>query len=148
MAGKYIRIAKKLQTAAKVKFGIKLLIDQRQWYHKDKDTAVTCYTLYEVTTGKRGGSAKEKLFQTYSQIQLVLFMRDLWYHWNGWEIPTDNEVWEGIKRKYEERGEPTEDTPATPDNTDKRRWTAGSSRATVCEELYSVWKRNGSSEKD
>lgn len=99
MAGtKYIKTARKLQTACDKQFGVKLLIDQRQWYHKDKQTAITSYTLYQVLDAENGKNAsKVKLFQTYSQIQLVLFLRDYWYELNGWDIPTDNEIWEGIK---------------------------------------------------
>ena len=69
MAGsKYIRIAKKLQSACNKQFGVKLLIDQRQWYHKDKDTAITVYTLYQAVLNDTGKSSKLQLFQTYSQI--------------------------------------------------------------------------------
>lgn len=149
MAGKYIRIAKKLQTASKQVFGVKLLIDQRQWYHKDKDMAMTVYTLYEATTGKQGGTSKIKLFQTYSQIQLVLFMRDLWYQLNGWEVPTDNAIWEGIKQKYAKQEEPTDETPfANNANTRSEKWAAGSNRTAVCDELYPNWKRNRSGTKN
>ena len=112
MAGtKYIRTARKLQTACKKLFGVKLLIDQRQWYHKDRDQTMTVYTLYQVTIDEKDKSTKIKLFQTYSQVQLVLYMRDYWFALNGWEIPTDNKVWEEIKQKYGEKKEPTEQTP-------------------------------------
>ena len=38
-----------------------------------------------------------ELFSTYSQLQLVLFLRDYWYTLNGWEVPQNNTVWEEIK---------------------------------------------------
>jgi hypothetical protein len=30
-------------------------------------------------------------------IQIVLFLRDVWYTIQGEEIPTDNEMWEAVK---------------------------------------------------
>lgn len=142
MAGsKYMRTVKKLQTACKIKFGIKLLLDQRQWYHKDKDMAVTVYTLYQAVSNE-ANSSKIKLFQTYSQIQLVLFMRDLWYELNGWEVPNDNKVWEDIKQNYEKRKEPSEQTPTTSGEQQRSECPTERNRATVCDELYPAWKRN------
>lgn len=138
---KYLTTAKKLQTACNKVFGIKLLIDQKQWYHKDKDTAVTVYTLYEANPAARGKASKTQLFQTYSQIQLVLYLRDMWYILNDWEVPTDNEVWEDIKRKYGERHEPNDREPAKDAPSD-------SNGTAICDQLYKSWKRNRSSKND
>lgn len=137
---KYIHIARKLQTACKKLFGIKLLIDQKQWYHKDRDTAITVYTLYQVVIDEQK-SSKIKLFQTYSQVQLVLFMRDFWYMLNGWEIPHDNPIWEGIKQKYGEKAEPSEQEPCSKNNDSEERGTDGD-RTTIYNELYTNWQRD------
>lgn len=151
MAGsKYMRIAKKLQTACKQMFGVKLLIDQRQWYHKEKDMAITVYTVYQVVfDNKKDKSSKIQLFQTYSQIQLVLFLRDYWYDLNNWEIPTDNEVWEKIKEDYGKRKEPSAQEPST-GNSDEKESGRGTDRyrATIRDELYTSWKRNRGSKND
>lgn len=138
-ANKYIHIAKKLQTACKKLFGVKLLIDQRQWYHKDKDTALTVYTLYQVTIDEKGKTSKLKLFQTYSQIQLVLFLRDFFYTLNGWEVPHDNKTWEDLKQKYGERKEPSEEIPG---DYAKLKSGIDSDRTAVCDELYKSWQCN------
>lgn len=145
-SSKYMRIAKKLQTASRKMFGVKLLIDQRQWYHKDKDMAITSYTLYQVDENVK--SAKIKLFQTYSQVQLVLFMRDLWYELNGWEVPTDNKIWEGIKRKYAEKEEPTEESPSVNTGESVTGRKLNSDRTAVCDELYTSWKCKRSNKND
>ena len=146
MAGsKYIKTARKLQTACKKLFGVKLLLDQRQWYHKDKDTAITVYTLYRVVDADDTKRSKIKLFQTYSQIQLVLFLRDFWYELNGWEVPTDNEVWEEIKRRYGEKEEPTDKVPDSSSSEQTGR-TTDSNRTAIRDELYTAWERNRSSE--
>ena len=111
-ATKYIRTARKLQTACNKVYGIKLLIDQRQWYHEAENMTVTAYTLYQMRTDPETGKrAKIKLFQTYSQVQLVLFLRDYWYTLHGWEIPTNNKQWEEIKKDYEEQEKATDIDP-------------------------------------
>lgn len=112
MAGKYLRTAKKLQTACRKVFGIKLLINQRQWFSNDKDMAITVYTVNEVRPNGEGKrDLNIEIFRTYSQVQLALFMRDYWYRLNGWEVPHDNEKWEEIKAKYGQTGEPSTEEP-------------------------------------
>lgn len=101
MAIKYITIARKLQSACNKQFGAKLLLNSRQWYSEDQCRAVTVYSIHQSV--KKPGNEKDisvELFKTYSQIQLVLFLRDYWYKLNGWEIPADNEEWEEVKRQY------------------------------------------------
>ena len=101
MAG-YGRIAKKLQQAINQFAGAKLLINTSQWYSKDKKRPVTVYSikLAMETPDKSGRTRNVELFKTYSQVQMILFLRDYWYELNGWEVPTDNKAWEGIKNNY------------------------------------------------
>ena len=100
---KYIAIARKLQTACNVQFGARILINTRQWYSDEQKRAVTVYTIFQsVKKEDKGKDVNIELFKTYSQIQLVLFLRDYWYNLNGWNIPHDNEEWEQIKEKYEQ----------------------------------------------
>lgn len=98
MAAKYMATAKKLQNACNQRFGVRLLINSYQWFSDDKNRAVTQYSVLQ--TQKENGRNNIVLFKTYSQVQLVLFMRDYWYKLNGWEVPTDNETWEEVKRQY------------------------------------------------
>lgn len=142
MAGtKYITIARKLQTACNKVFGIKLLIDQKQWYNIDKKRATTIYIVYKVTgTDTKGGKKRDikiELFRTYSQIQLVLFLRDFWYELNNWEVPKDNPKWEEIKAQYEQRHEPNDKEPTIRDTEQSNVGEPGGStldcyRTTVC----------------
>lgn len=98
MASKYMGLAKKLQTAIKHKFGINLLLNTTQWHHKDKDICINVYTVKQSVWNKeKNKQITTDLYTTYSQIQLVLYLRDMWYELNGWEVPTDNETWENIK---------------------------------------------------
>ena len=48
----------------------------------------------------KGKNRNIELFSTTSQIQIVLYLRDLWYELNGWEVPTDNETWTKAKASY------------------------------------------------
>ena len=100
--GKYINIARKLQTACNKTFDVKLLISTRQWYHDTKNCLVTQYVVSQTILNENGKSVNLELFKTYSQIQLVLFLRDFWYNLNGWEIPEDNKEWKAVKEKHYE----------------------------------------------
>ena len=101
MAGNFMKMAYKLQGAIKRQFNINLLINTTQWHHKDKDTFINVYTIKKSNwdVDKKKHSLVE-IYHTYSQIQLVLWLRDYWYDLNGWEIPTDNETWENLKSEY------------------------------------------------
>lgn len=103
----YLRTAKKLQTACRKVFKVKILINSKQWFNEDKDTAMTVYTVQVFDVDENGKKTYTELFKTYSQVQLVLFMRDLWYELNGWEVPTDNPRWQEIKEKYGKTHEAT-----------------------------------------
>lgn len=118
--GKYLTTAKKLQAACRKRFGVRLLINTRQWFSEDKDRAITQYTLCQTVYHWEDGEKRNKhpkhetnteLFKTYSQVQLVLFLRDYWYELNGWEVPHDNETWEAIKAEYGRTKEPSAKEP-------------------------------------
>lgn len=90
---------KKLQSAINKRAGAKLLLNTNQWYSKDRDRPVTVFTIRQVIPDLDGNKNKSvELFKTYSQVQLTLWLRDYWYELNGWEIPTDNPIWEEVKK--------------------------------------------------
>lgn len=82
----------KLQTAINNNGGI-ILIDRVQFYSKEQNRPVSSYKICTKVADR-----KQTLFKTSSQIQVVLFLRDYWFMMNGWEIPTDNEMWNEIKK--------------------------------------------------
>lgn len=104
---KYMATVRRLQGAIKEQFGVNLLLNARQWYSKEKDRAITVYTIRKVISCENRKTVSEELFQSYSTVQLALFLRDYWYELHGWEVPHDNEKWEAIKEKYAKRKEPT-----------------------------------------
>lgn len=89
----------KLQAAINGK-GEQLLIDKIQFFSEDQNRPISLYRISKsVFNPEKGRNKKDKLFETASQIQVVLFLRDYWYYLTGQEIPTDNEMWNEIKKK-------------------------------------------------
>lgn len=79
----------------------RILYSTSQFYSAEQKRAITKHTIKQALekdeeTGKYNTIT---LFSSYSQLQIVLFLRDLWFQANGWELPTDNPVWEGIKKE-------------------------------------------------
>lgn len=94
--------AKRLQSAINQRAGAKIIINTQQWYSEDKGRTVTSYIIKQSTTmpdDEKPYRHNIELFRTYSQVQLVLWLRDYWYQLNGWEIPNDNETWEVLKAR-------------------------------------------------
>ena len=87
----------KLQQALNMK-GQKLLYSTSQFYSEQQQRPVTMYhikqAVYDEATGK---NKNMELFKSVSQIQVVLFLRDMWYEVNGWELPNDNPIWNSKK---------------------------------------------------
>lgn len=94
----YAQLAKRLQSAINMRsIDTKLVISTQQWYSTDKKRPVTIYVISQATKDK----GTIKLFKTYSQVQMCLWLRDYWYKVNDWEVPTDNPMWEEVKKQYE-----------------------------------------------
>lgn len=88
---------KKLQHALNTR-GYKLLYSTSQFYSEKQDRPVTMYVLKQAYWDEDTQKTRSnELFKTTSQIQMVLFLRDMWYAENGWEVPTDNEQWNAAK---------------------------------------------------
>lgn len=82
----------KLQTAINQNGGV-ILIDRVQFYSKEQQRPISYYKICTKVANR-----KQLLFKTSSQIQVVLFLRDYWFNMRGLEIPTDNEMWNEIKK--------------------------------------------------
>lgn len=41
----------------------------------------------------------EELYSTTSMVRVTLFLRDMWFEENGWELPTDQEEWNAIREE-------------------------------------------------
>lgn len=97
----------KLQVALNSK-GLRILCNRSQFYSEQQNRPVTMYKLsqsvHNIQTGKNNHI---ELFSSASEIQMVLFMRNLWYACNGQPIPPTNkikgaEVFEEAWKNFEE----------------------------------------------
>lgn len=41
----------------------------------------------------------EEIYSTTSMVRVALFLRDMWYDENDWELPTDQEEWNKIREE-------------------------------------------------
>ena len=86
----------KLQNAINQNGG-RILYEKSQFFSEDQHRPVTIYRISQALITPEGKHKKEKLFESTSMIQIVLFLRDVWYTIQGEEIPTDNDMWEAVK---------------------------------------------------
>lgn len=93
----------KLQTALNGK-GYNILYSTSQFYSVKQDRPITTYQIRQAIVDEETKKSKSvELFKSTSQLQILLFLRDLWYEVNGWEVPTDNEMWNKAKERYYEK---------------------------------------------
>lgn len=89
----------KLQRALNA-HGMKVLYSTSQFYSEDQNRPVTIYAIKRaVYDEEKGKNMNIELFKSTSQIQILLFLRDMWYELNGREIPQDNKKWNDIKER-------------------------------------------------
>lgn len=95
------RTIQKLQKALLVE-GEYVLITTSQFYSLDKHKVVTRYHIKKQVPDPDNDnrSTVTELFNSCSQIQITLFLRDYYYQIKGWEVPHDNPIWEECKAKY------------------------------------------------
>ena len=75
-----------------------------QFYSVKQDRPITTYQVRQAIVDEETKKSKSvELFKSTSQLQILLFLRDLWYEVNGWEVPTDNEMWNKAKERYYEK---------------------------------------------
>ena len=81
----------KLQVALNSK-GCKILSNRSQFYSEEQKRPVTKYIVSQSRKTESGKNRHVELFSSYSQIQIVLFMRNLWYLINDKPIPETNHM--------------------------------------------------------
>ena len=102
MAKKFTPLIKKLQKAINTNFDKKILVNKSQFYSDKSEKIIEMIVVKQAVWDEEKKKIKNiELFSSASDVQIVLFLRDYWYKLNGWQIPTDNEYWENIKKKKE-----------------------------------------------
>jgi hypothetical protein len=46
----------------------------------------------------------EEIYSSTSMVRITLFLRDMWFEENGWELPTDQEAWNAIREDLRKDG--------------------------------------------
>ncbi len=88
---------RKLQTAINSK-GEKVLIDSNQFWSDRLKKQITMYHVKKAVWDEdKLKYSNVEVFRSCSQIQIILFLRDMWYQLNGQELPTDNDMWNEIR---------------------------------------------------
>lgn len=89
----------KLQQALNSK-GYKILYGATQFWSDKENRPVKMYKIEQsVYDEEKEKDKKIKLFETTSQIQVVLFLRDMWNEINGLPVDDSNPMWNEIKKK-------------------------------------------------
>ena len=92
---------KKLQHALNSR-GMRITYATSQFYSADQDRPVTIYSIkHAIWDGEKEKYINHELYKATSQIQVVLFLRDLWYIVNGKELPKADEKWQKIRENIE-----------------------------------------------
>lgn len=90
----------KLQQALNSK-GCRILYSSSQFWSDEMQRPIKLYKIEQAAPKEEGEkrSKKIKLFETTSQIQVVLYLRDMWNEINGLPVDNSNPVWNEIKSK-------------------------------------------------
>lgn len=95
---------KKLQKAINTNFDYHLLVNKTQFYSDRTDKIIEMIVVKKAVWDEQKQRMRNiEIFSSTSDVQIVLFLRDLWYELNGWEVPTDNEMWNKAKEKYNKK---------------------------------------------
>jgi hypothetical protein len=100
MASNLLKTSKKLVSAINTK-GYKLTISTKQFI----GTEGRPHTMYGVNNAiwddEKHKYINRELYSSTSLVRIVLYLRDMWFRENGWELPTDQEKWNQIREEIE-----------------------------------------------
>ncbi len=46
----------------------------------------------------------EEVYSSTSMVRITLFLRDLWFKENNWELPTDQPQWNAVRKELQNNG--------------------------------------------
>lgn len=105
MAKKYGPTIKKLQNAINGSGKMHLTINKTQFYVADTNKTCELIIVKEAVMGKDGKVKYVERFSSGSDIAIALYLRDVWYEINGWDVPEDNSYWNKAKEAYMKKQE-------------------------------------------
>ena len=93
--------AKKLIAALGTK-GIRLTLSTKSFVGREGQTHDMFSINKAVWDDDKEKYMHYELYHSVSPVRIVLFLRDMWYKENGWELPTDQELWNKLRAEIEE----------------------------------------------
>ena len=82
--------------------GFPILYHTTQFYSMRQHRPVTQYHIKKVVVDEETGkTGSEEIFNSYYQLYIIFFLRDLWYVLNGKEIDKSNQIWEEYKERHD-----------------------------------------------
>ena len=100
MATNLLATSKKLVKALNTR-GYKLTFSYKQFMGMDNNPHNYYSINKAVWNEERNRYNHHELYSSASMVRIVLYLRDMWYKENGWELPTDQELWNKIRADLE-----------------------------------------------
>ena len=95
-----IKNIRKLQMAINQICDYKILYGTTQFYSSGQSRPVTKYIIRKATVNPYTlRNEAQEVFSTYSQIQVIFYLRDYLFTLQGKELPNDNKKWNEIKER-------------------------------------------------
>ena len=102
MGANLMQTSKKLVQALSSK-GHKLTLSTKQFMGKE-GRPHNMYSLnLAIWNEEKSRYSHEEIYSTTSMVRMTLFLRDMWFEENGWELPTDQEQWNAIREELREK---------------------------------------------
>ena len=98
----FAKTIQKLQNAINSKLPpeSKICINKHQLYSEAYSTLITITIIEQYAiNAKTGHLRKVTLFKSPSNIQICMYLRDMWYEINDWDLPMDNEQWNEARKQ-------------------------------------------------
>ena len=102
MAGNLAQVVKKLTLALNTK-GHKLTYSVKQFMGREGEPHNYYSICQAVWDEEKNKYVNQELYSSTSMVRIVLFLRDMWYKENDWELPTDQEKWNEIREQMKEK---------------------------------------------
>lgn len=100
MAANLLAISKKLVKALNTR-GYMLTFSYKQFMSRE-GKPINYYSINKATwNDEKGKYHHQELYSSTSMVRIVLYLRDMWYKENGWELPTDQVKWNTIRSEME-----------------------------------------------
>lgn len=103
MATNLMQTSKKLIMALNCR-GYKLTLSTKQFIGKEGQP----HNMYSISRAmwneEKRRYSHEEIYSTTSMVRITLFLRDMWFEENGWELPTDQEAWNRIREELKKNG--------------------------------------------